>query len=275
MTRASVICVTHGGGPLPVMGDPAHKDIVSSFQERVPPILRLGTSEAPKAIVVVTAHWSTSTPTISSASKHQLYYDYGGFPPAAYRLKYDAPGSPEVAQRVFEVLKTAGLNPAMDDRRGWDHGVFIPMMVIHPEATVPIVQLSVLNSEDAGNHLRMGHALSKLRDENIAIMGSGSASFHNLRLMFSGILSDSNFRRRHEAWSQAMVNCVTKRDFAERDSELQAWRGWPHSFEMHPKRGSEHFLPLLVCAGAGGEEEVQTYSDEFVGLNMQSFYWNA
>ena len=97
MTRAPVICISHGGGPLPVLGDPMQKDIVKSLQTRVPELLKLGTPEAPRAIVIVTAHWSERNPTISSGSKHSLFYDYYGFPPESYKLKYDAPGSPEVA----------------------------------------------------------------------------------------------------------------------------------------------------------------------------------
>lgn len=118
MTRAPVIAVCHGGGPLPVLGDLQHKDLIKSLTERVPAILGLATSEKPRAIVVITAHWSTRQPTISNGEKHELLYDYGGMPQDAYQLKYDAPGSPEVAQEVFGALAKAGLNPAMDARRG-------------------------------------------------------------------------------------------------------------------------------------------------------------
>lgn len=103
---------------MPLLGDPNHKDIVKSLKTRVPKILRLGTPDAPRAIVLVTAHWSEATPTISNAEKHQLYYDYGGFPPETYKLKYDAPGSPSVAKEVYEALSSAGLEPKMDRKRG-------------------------------------------------------------------------------------------------------------------------------------------------------------
>jgi aromatic ring-opening dioxygenase catalytic subunit (LigB family) len=103
---------------MPLLGDPGHKDIVSSLTQRVPKILKLGTPDAPRAIVVVTAHWSADRPTISSGKKHPLLYDYGGFPAAAYRLKYDAPGSPEVAEEVKKAFVKVGLDPVMDDERG-------------------------------------------------------------------------------------------------------------------------------------------------------------
>jgi aromatic ring-opening dioxygenase catalytic subunit (LigB family) len=120
MIRGAVIALSHGGGALPVLGDPNHKDIVRSLKSRVPKILRLGTSEAPRAIILVTAHWSEKTPVVSNWDKHQLYYDYGGFPPESYKLKYDAPGSSSVAKEVFDVLSAVGLKPKMDSKRGTD-----------------------------------------------------------------------------------------------------------------------------------------------------------
>ena len=118
MARAPVICVTHGGGPMPILNDSSQKDITLSLSTKVPKILKLGTPEAPKAIVLITAHWETEFVTISNGSKHDLYYDYGGFPAETYKLKYNAPGSPEVARAVAEALKTAGLKSVMDSKRG-------------------------------------------------------------------------------------------------------------------------------------------------------------
>lgn len=103
---------------MPVLGDPGHKEIVASLKNRVPKVLKLGTPDAPRAIVVVTAHWSTQQPTVSSGAKHSLYYDYGGFPPESYKLKYDAPGSPEVATQVKDVLDKAGFKTVLDSERG-------------------------------------------------------------------------------------------------------------------------------------------------------------
>lgn len=116
--RAPVISISHGGGPMPLLGDPSQAKITHSLKTRVPEILKLGTPEQPKAIVLVTAHWSTDKPTISSGEKHELYYDYYGFPDEAYSLKYDAPGSPEVAELVKRSLEEAGLQGRMDGSRG-------------------------------------------------------------------------------------------------------------------------------------------------------------
>ena len=103
---------------MPVLGDPGHKQIVYSLKNRVPEILKLNTEEKPRAIVIVTAHWSERNPTISNGSKHKLYYDYGGFPAESYKLKYDATGSPEVAEEVGEAMTKAGLKPEYDGERG-------------------------------------------------------------------------------------------------------------------------------------------------------------
>lgn len=119
MPRGAVIAISHGGGPMPVLGDPGHAQLVASLREKVPARLRLNTpSSAPRAIVVVTAHWSTAQPTVSSGPSHRLYYDYGGFPAEAYRLQYPAPGEPAVAREVKRVLDAAGFATVLDAERG-------------------------------------------------------------------------------------------------------------------------------------------------------------
>ncbi|KAL9093036.1 MAG: hypothetical protein Q9165_004174 [Trypethelium subeluteriae] len=273
MPRAPVVSISHGGGPLPILGDKGHEQIVKSLRTRFPELLKLGTPEAPRAIVLVTAHWSERNPTISNAKKHRLLYDYYGFPPESYELKYDADGSPDIAKEVAEAMKGIGLKPVMDTERGWDHGVFVPMLLINPAANVPIVQVSVLASESPADHWKMGRALSALRDSNIAIIGSGFASFHNLRLMFSGITADPEFRERNEAWSKAVTDAVLEEHVEEREKKIKSWRDWPAAYEMHPRGGAEHFLPLIVCAGAAGEGSGLSYTDKYMGLDMHSYYW--
>ena len=118
MTRAPVICISHGGGPFPILGDPGHAALVNSLRTRVPDLLQLGTPEAPRALILITAHWSERRPTISNARKHRLLYDYYGFPPESYEVKYDADGSPEIANEVASAMKEVGLEPAMDEERG-------------------------------------------------------------------------------------------------------------------------------------------------------------
>ncbi|KAF1976154.1 Extradiol ring-cleavage dioxygenase, class III enzyme, subunit B [Bimuria novae-zelandiae CBS 107.79] len=277
MTRlAPVICISHGGGPLPLLGDPSQAQLTHSLKTRVPKILKLGTPEQPKAIVLVTAHWSTTDVTISSGEKPALYYDYHGFPDEAYRLRYDAPGSPEVAELVRRQLEEAGIKGRKDATRGWDHGVFVPMTLIHPEATIPIVQLSVLRSEDPVSLFAIGRALAPLRAQNIAIIGSGFASLHNMRAMFLGQTSIPSFKSLHEEWSKAVGDAVTTQDVEAQKTKFEGWRKWPGAYDMHPRGGAEHFLPLIVCAGAGSgsETKARAYADEMLGLQMWSYYWD-
>lgn len=156
---------------------------------------------------------------------------------------------------------------------GWDHGVFVPLILIHPEADIPVLQLSVLASEDASQHLLMGSALSSLRDQNIAVLGSGFASMHNIRLMLSGEAGSATFRKKSAAWNGALNAALAKKDPEERAEALKGWREFPSAYEMHPRGAAEHFLPLLVVAGAGGEGECGMYADEFMGFDAWTYYW--
>ncbi|KAI1060782.1 hypothetical protein LB506_007343 [Fusarium annulatum] len=264
---APVIALSHGGGPMPVLGDPRHESIVYSLKNRVPKILKLGTPDQPRAIILVTAHWSTAKPTISSGASHKLLYDYYGFPRESYSLKYPAPGHPEIANEIADALRGEGLTPELDDERGWDHGVFIPLLLVNPKADIPVVQVSVLESEDPEEHLRMGAALRKLRAHNIAVVGSGFASFHNIRAMMmlgsSGPEQQAQFRTLSDEWNNTLTEAALKKDTDERWKALKGWRKFPYADMMHPPNGGEHFMPLLVCAGAAREgEETRKYNDD-------------
>ncbi|KAI4614710.1 uncharacterized protein J4E87_009305 [Alternaria ethzedia] len=274
MTRpAPVISLSHGGGPMPLLGDPSHAAITKSLKTKVPKILKLGTPEAPKAIVLVTAHWSTSKVTVSSGSKHELLYDYYGFPPESYEIKHDAPGSPEVAEQVAQALKDAGIECEKDDKRPWDHGVFVPMKLIDPTAAIPIIQLSVLSSESPTQSYAIGRALSSLRTQNIAIIGSGFATFHNLRLMFDGTSRNPEFKALNKEWSGAVTDAAMTESEQERERKFEHWRSWPGAYTMHPRGGAEHFLPLIVAAGAAAGSKGRSYADDFMGTDMWSYYW--
>ena len=150
------------------------------------------------------------------------------------------------------------------------------MTLIHPSATIPIVQVSVLTSESPSAHFAIGRALAPLRAQNIAIIGSGFASMHNLRAMFSGQTRTPNFKALNEEWSRTVSDAVMTKDVREQEEKFKGWRKWPGAYEMHPRGGAEHFLPLIVCAGAGsGSEKVaRAYGDEMMGLEMWSYYWD-
>ena len=147
------------------------------------------------------------------------------------------------------------------------------MMLINPAADIPIVQVSVLSSESPSEHFAMGRALSRLRDENVAIIGSGFASLHSTRIMRSALMSSPDFRSRNDAWSQTVSGAVQAADPEDRLNDFKSWRQWPSAYEMHPQGGAEHFMPLIVAAGAGGTGEAKSYTDDYRGINMFSYYW--
>ena len=259
---------------MPILNDPSHKQVIKSMRERVPEVLGLTGSDRPKAIVLVTAHWETDEVTISSSDKHDLLYDYYGFPPESYKLKYDAPGDAELARKIQNQLLKSGIKAQLDDERGWDHGVFVPMTLINPKADIPIVQVSVLSSQSADELIAFGKALQILRDEGIAILGSGSASFHNLRKWFSGQAASRDFQSRNAAWTNALDEAICDADAESRRKKLLEWRKMPNSYEAHPHYASEHFSPLLVCAGAGGNGTAESWTDEMMGVGMKTYYWS-
>jgi aromatic ring-opening dioxygenase catalytic subunit (LigB family) len=151
------------------------------------------------------------------------------------------------------------------------------MLLINPKADVPVVQVSVLQSEDPAAHFAMGKALASLRDSNIAIIGSGFASWHNVRSMIMGEGNDPAFKKRNAEWNKSVTDAATEKSSEERAKKFSGWRNWPGGKEMHPlspgPRGGEHFMPLIVCAGAGGDASAEYYTDGFQGLDMYSYYW--
>jgi aromatic ring-opening dioxygenase catalytic subunit (LigB family) len=148
------------------------------------------------------------------------------------------------------------------------------MKLIDPSAKTPIVQLSVLASESPSQSYAIGKALSNLRAQNIAIVGSGFATFHNLRLMFSGVSSTPEFKKQNVDWSDAVTDAAMTDDADARARKFEDWREWPNAYTMHPRGGAEHFLPLIVCAGAAGTSEGRKYADDFRGVDMWSYYWD-
>lgn len=179
---APAIFVNHGGGPLPLLGEKDHVPLTKFLKDDIHKHIDL---KEIKAIILVTAHWEESKVTISSGKHHKLYFDYYNFPPESYKYKYDAPGDPELAQRIHEQLKKAGIDSKLDAERGWDHGVFVPMILINPKADIPIVQISVLSNQDPVQHYKLGKVLKQFRKEGVAVFGSGM-SYHNMYEFMNG-----------------------------------------------------------------------------------------
>ncbi|WP_317204659.1 class III extradiol ring-cleavage dioxygenase [Janthinobacterium sp.] len=258
--------LSHGGGPWPFMMDQyggRYDQLLASLQDIPRQIGR-----APKALLVVTAHWEGPDFLISSGERPGMIYDYSGFPAHTYELQYPAPGSPPLAARVKALLEGAGLPASLDARRGFDHGTFSVLYPIYPAAEVPVVQLSLKHGYDALTHVRAGRALAGLRREGVLIIGSG-LSYHNLRQFGAG---GGHASQQFDTWLRAAMALPP----AERLTQLLAWDQAPAARQAHPYE--DHLLPLMVALGAAEQEAAATvyHEDEFFGaLAVSSFRFGA
>ena len=256
--------ISHGGGPWPWIVDqmPGDWSLLTESLRAIP----VDIGRAPKAVLCVSAHWETGVATVQTDPSPSMLYDYVGFPESTYSIQYPAPGSPEVAARVVELLSGAGIAVREDDRRGFDHGMFAPMFVAWPAADVPILQLSILQSFDVAAHLAIGRALAPLRDEDVLIIGSGF-SFHNLRHFGP---SGSEPSRQFDDWLAATMLDSTP---AQRTERLLHWDAAPSARVAHARE--DHLVPLFVAVGAAEQEAaVRTYyeNDFFGGWITSSSY---
>lgn len=219
----------------------------------------------PTGIVLVSAHWLADAFSVTSGARPDLIYDYRGFPPHTYGLTYPAPGDPALAAQVAAALESAGLPVRRDDARGFDHGMFIPLKVMRPEADIPVVQLSLRRDLDPAEHLAAGRALAGLRDQGVLIVGSGM-SFHNMRGYGDpafGPVSD-----RFDAWLSEAVEAPDE----ERGRRLRAWESAPAARASHPPGGEEHLIPLMVAAGAADGDPGRTiYSERVMETTLSAF----
>lgn len=231
-----------------------------------PKLTKLGEQlPALAAIAVVSAHWQTLGVEVMRTAAPKTMHDFGGFSPALYRLNYPAPGAPQQAEETAAILKVAGISARFDDERGIDHGVWVPMLHLLPNARTPIFQISLPFSFDARNALQLGRALAPLRRQGVLVMGSGSLT-HNLGEIGSTDPNNSMYAAEFTAWIRAHVQ---SRDVAALvDYRQQA----PHAKRAHPTE--EHFLPLLVAVGASEPEDAVQVIDggmTYGVLSMESY----
>lgn len=233
---------------MPLMGaDPITKAHLASLHTQA------------KAILVISAHWDAPTLTVSG-SPAPLIFDYYGFPPETYEYTYAPPGDMALATRVQDLLKGFGCELT---ERGLDHGSFVPLMLAFPEADVPVVTLSMHASHDPELHLNVGRALAPLREEGVLILASGM-SFHRM----------AAFGKRDkpvgEDFDTALKDAL--RDIPGRFDKLKNWRQMPGSYYAHPRGGDEHFVPLLVAAGAAEHDPATVILDDTVlGAKVSAF----
>jgi len=261
--RQPAIFLPHGGGPCFFMdwtwGPADTWHATQHFLEGLAATL----PEAPKAILVVSGHWEEPAFTSSAAAHPDLIFDYSGFPEHTYQLTWPAPGAPELARRAADLLAQAGLPSALSLDRGFDHGVFVPMKVVFPEANIPVATLSLSASLDPAMHLAAGRALAALRDEGVLIVASGM-SFHNLRAYLLPETVES--ARAFDAWLTQAVESPA----AERTALLTRWREAPYAAFCHPRE--EHLIPLMVAAGAGGDAPgKRIFGDEPMGAALSAY----
>lgn len=259
--KMPVVFIPHGGGPLPVLNDASHTQL-TAFLRALGPSL-----PTPRAILVISAHWEEPTIQLTAKAKPGLLFDYYGFPAEAYALQYNAPGDPKLAEQIQQLLQNAAIASQLNAQRDWDHGVFIPLLLMYPQANIPIVQISLRHDLDPAGHIALGEALSQLRQQGVLILGSG-LSFHNMQAFFNGGASgaSANF----DQWLNQIL--CGELDFSAQKAALQNWQQAPYARYCHPRE--EHLLPLLVCLGASaGDKCNNRFNGNLLGAQVSAFMW--
>ncbi|AKI00255.1 hypothetical protein IMCC20628_01539 [Hoeflea sp. IMCC20628] len=205
----------------------------------------------PRAIVVASAHFEVAGSVVVSADPHpETIHDFGGFAPELYAIEYPAPGDPELAQRIASDLQSAGFSARAVAKRGFDHGVWVPLTLAYPEADIPVVSLSVDPSKGPEHHYRLGQALAGLGREGVLIIGSGSFT-HNLGEAFKALRTGQR-QLAVPVWVQQFSDWMNEKIAANDIAALLDYRRLaPYAVENHPT--DEHLLPLYVALGAAGE----------------------
>ena len=264
--RMPVAFVPHGGGPWPFVEMGLPPDEVAGLKGYLRSVRSLPETR-PRALLVVSAHWEEPVPTVMTADRPPMLYDYYGFPPESYRLTWPAPGDPSLAAEVTALLERAGFQTAADAARGFDHGTFVPLKVTYPDADVPAIQLSLVRGLDPAHHLAIGRALAPLRDRDVFIVGSGM-TFHNLRAFGDprAVTSSETF----DEWLRE----VMQREPADRARGLTEWSNAPAARFAHPRE--EHLIPLMVATGAAGDDAATlAYNGTFGGTRLSAYHFGA
>jgi len=223
----------------------------------------------PSAILAVSAHWDTARPKISSTKTPQTIHDFSNFPPALYQLQYPAPGAPELAEKTAELLSQAGFHPELDGGRGLDHGAWVPLRLMYPEADIPVTQLSIQSQAGPQTHIETGRAIASLQQDNVLILCSGAVT-HNLRDFFSA-RRDAAILDYVPEFADWLGEKIAAKDYAA----LVDYRNSPHGRQAHPSE--DHILPLFVAVGAGEGRTVTRYQPEntYGILAMDVYHWST
>jgi 4,5-DOPA dioxygenase extradiol len=237
MSALPTIFLSHGSPMLALQDSPARR-FLQELGKTLP---------RPRAIVAVSAHWETRGPALSLAERPETIHDFGGFPRALFEIEYPAPGAPDAARRTAQLLEDAGIAAGLSTQRGLDHGAWVPLRLMYPDADVPVTQLSIVHGAGPAEHERIGLALAGLREEGILVVGSGSLT-HNL-YEFRGQGIDApvpHWVSVFEAWMKARIEA------GDRAALLDYRRAAPYAAENHPSE--EHLMPLYVAMAAAGPQ---------------------
>ena len=228
------------------------------------------TIKKPSAIMVISAHWEEEIATITHGIQPPIIYDYYGFPDEAYQIQYPAPGAPKLAEHIHRTLEVNGILAKLDDQRGFDHGLYIPLKVMYPEADIPCVQVSLVNTLDPMQHVHIGEALAQLDHNDVLVIGSGF-SFHNMKAFQS---SNPNVQdEQNEAFERWLVEVCSSREIDEetRGDKLVHWNRAPGARYCHPRE--EHLLPLHVCYGRTKQPCQAHQALTIIGKKASFYVW--
>lgn len=264
-TRLPTLFISHGGGPWPYIDD-----MKTQFAKTAQWLTALPATLPckPKAILCISGHWEENILSVSSSAHPPMVYDYSGFPEHTYHIQYKAPGAPALAAKVQQLLSKNGFENAADENQGFDHGTFVPLVLMYPDANIPVVQLSLQRKLDPLLHIRVGTALQSLRDEGVLIIGSG-LSYHNLRA-FGPAASPVA-----DAFEQWLSRTVEIQNADERNQHLVQWAAEaPQARMAHPRE--DHLIPLMVAAGAAGDDlGRRIFIDKVWGISMSSYQFGS
>ncbi|WP_067987353.1 DODA-type extradiol aromatic ring-opening family dioxygenase [Neptuniibacter pectenicola] len=264
MSNYQVLFLSHGGGPMPLLGDKSHLEMVDCLKSIA------GKINEPSAILVISAHWEENIPTITAGKKPPLIYDYYGFPEESYQIEYPCPGYPELAKNIYRKLNRAGIQANLDKNRGFDHGLFVPLKIMFPDADIPCVQLSLLNNLDPEQHIKIGESLHDLDCDNLLVIGSGF-SFHNMKQFFAPEAIDSKLQ--NESFDSWLIETCSSSNIDEKDRRLRLinWEKAPAARFCHPRE--EHLLPLHICYGMTQDKCKQYFQLEILNKKSSMYLW--
>ncbi|WP_341523125.1 class III extradiol ring-cleavage dioxygenase [Pseudomonas sp. G.S.17] len=232
-----------------------------------PALVRLAAGmPKPRAIVIVSAHWESQDLLVNGNPQPETWHDFGGFPAALFAVQYPAPGLPELSLQVAALLGAAGLPARIDSKRPFDHGVWVPLSLMYPQADIPVVQVSLPSRQGPALQTKVGRALASLRDEGILVIGSGSIT-HNLRELDWHAGPESV-----EPWAKEFRDWMIDKLASNNEAALHDYRTLaPHAVRSHPS--DEHLLPLYFARGAGGEFSVahQGFTMGALGMDIYRF----